>query len=199
MSTSEVDGAKRRFLIAATTAVGGVATIAVATPFVMSMMPSAKARAAGAPIEVDISRLEPGMKLDVEWQGKVVWLINRTKEMLDNLPKLDDRVNDPKSEKKQQPKYAQNETRSIKPEIFVAVGICTHLGCSPNMKKEIGSFADVGENWLGGFFCPCHGSKFDMAGRVFQGVPAPLNLIIPPYKYLSDTRVLIGADDSKEA
>lgn len=193
MSENQVDNSKRRFLVAATSAAGAVAAAGVATPFVLTFLPSERAKAAGAPVEVDISKLEPGQKINVEWRGKPVWIVNRTKEQLDNLPKLDDKLLDPKSDGEMQPDYAKNEARSIKPEILIAVGICTHLGCSPTHRPDIGP-ADLGADWLGGFFCPCHGSKFDLAGRVYKGVPAPKNLEIPPHKYLSDTRVLIGED-----
>ena len=194
MATGDsVNSNKRRFLLGATTAMGAVGAVAAAVPFVISLWPSERAKAAGAPVEVDISKLEPGQKINVEWRGKVVWVIHRTKEMLENIPKLDGRVADPKSEVDHQPKYAKNEDRSIKPEIFVAVGICTHLGCSPTFRPEIAP-ADLGADWLGGFFCPCHQSKFDLAGRVFKGVPAPTNLVIPPYQFLSDTRIRIGED-----
>ena len=194
MATDEgVNNTKRRFLLGATTAVGAVGVIAAAVPFAMSMWPSERAKAAGAPVEVDISKLEPGQKINVEWRGKVVWVIHRTPEMLAALPKLNGRVADPKSEVDHQPKDCKNEDRSIKPEIFVAVGICTHLGCSPTFRPEVAP-PDLGADWPGGFFCPCHQSKFDLAGRVFKGVPAPTNLIIPPYKFLSDTRILVGAD-----
>ena len=188
-----VDRSKRKFLIAATSAVGGVAVAGVAVPFVASMLPSARAKAAGAPVEVDISKVEPGMLLAVEWRGKPVWVVNRTREMLDLLGKHDDRLSDPNSEQPQQPDYAKNPTRSIKPEYLVAVGICTHLGCSPTYRREIGA-ADLGAEWPGGFFCPCHGSAFDLAGRVFAGVPAPVNLVIPPHQYLSDDMLLVGLD-----
>ena len=197
MSNKEVDRSKRRFLVAATTAVGAVGAAVVAVPFVKSMLPSQRAKAAGAPVEVDISKVEPGMLLTVEWRGKPVWIVNRTKEMLDLLVKHDDRLKDPKSEELQQPTYCKNPTRSIKPQFLVAVGICTHLGCSPTFRKEIGP-ADLGADWPGGWFCPCHGSRFDLAARVFKDVPAPTNLVIPPYKYLSDARILIG-EDSKGA
>ncbi len=193
----EMNG-RRRFLIAATSIAGGIAGVAVATPFMMSMMPSERAKAAGAPVEVDISKVEPGMLLMVEWRGKVVWVLNRTPEMLVNLKKLDGQVSDPKSEKDQQPKYAQNETRSIKPAILVVEGVCTHLGCSPVYRKDIAP-ADLGSDWLGGFFCPCHGSKFDLAGRVYKSVPAPTNLVVPPHLYLSDTTLLIGSDRKESA
>lgn len=189
---------RRRFLLAATSVAGGIATVAVATPFVMSMMPSERAKAAGAPVEVDISKVEPGMLLLVEWRGKVVWVLNRTPEMLATLKKLDGEVADPKSEKPQQPQYAQNETRSIKPDILVVEGVCTHLGCSPVFRKDIAP-ADLGPDWIGGFFCPCHGSKFDLAGRVYKAVPAPTNLVVPPHMYLSDTTLLIGSDRKESA
>jgi ubiquinol-cytochrome c reductase iron-sulfur subunit len=184
---------RRRFLLGATSVVGGVGIAATALPFVMSMFPSERAKAAGAPVEVDISKLEPGQKIDVEWRGKVVWLINRTPEMLASLPKVAAQLADSSSEKSDQPAYAKNETRSIKPAILVAVGICTHLGCSPTFRKDVAP-ADLGADWLGGFFCPCHQSKFDLAGRVYRGVPAPTNLVIPPHKYLTDTKVVIGED-----
>lgn len=189
----KVDTGKRKFLIAATSAVGGVAAAGVAIPLVMSMLPSARAKAAGAPVEVDISKIEPGMLLTVEWRGKPVWIVNRTQEMLDMLPKHDAQLADPKSEMPQQPEYCKNATRSIKPEYLVAVGICTHLGCSPTFRKDVGA-ADLGSDWPGGFFCPCHGSRFDLAARVFSGVPAPTNLVIPPHQYLGDAKLLIGVD-----
>jgi ubiquinol-cytochrome c reductase iron-sulfur subunit len=189
----KVDARKRKFLIAATSAVGGVAVAGVAVPLVMSMLPSARAKAAGAPVEVDISKVEPGMLLTVEWRGKPVWIVNRTPEMLGMLAKHDDQLTDPNSEQPQQPEYSKNATRSIKPEYLVAVGICTHLGCSPTFRKDVGA-ADLGGDWPGGFFCPCHGSKFDLAGRVYKGVPAPTNLVIPPHQYLSDAKLLIGVD-----
>lgn len=198
MSASQVDQSKRRFLVTATAAAGGVAAAAVAVPFLASMAPSERARAAGAPVEVEIGKLEPGMLIAVEWRGKPVWVVNRTKEMLDLLEKkATGLVKDAKSEEPQQPDYCKNATRSIKPELLIAVGICTHLGCSPTYRKEVAP-ADLGADWPGGFFCPCHGSKFDLAGRVFKDVPAQSNLEIPPHKYLSDTRVLVG-DDGKGA
>ncbi|MDO9466612.1 MAG: ubiquinol-cytochrome c reductase iron-sulfur subunit [Thiobacillus sp.] len=189
----KVDARKRKFLIAATSAVGGVAVASVAVPLVMSMMPSARAKAAGAPVEVDISKVEPGMLLTVEWRGKPVWIVNRSPEMLALLSKHDANLTDPNSDMPQQPDYCKNPTRSIKPEYLVAVGICTHLGCSPTYRREIGA-ADLGADWSGGFFCPCHGSTFDLAARVFKGVPAPTNLVIPPHQYLSDAKLLIGVD-----
>ncbi len=192
-----VDKQKRRFLIGATAAVGGVGAVAAAVPFAMSFWPSERAKAAGAPVEVDISKLEPGQKINLEWRGKVVWVISRTPTMLKDLPKLDSQLADPNSNYSIQPADAKNEYRSIKPEIFVAIGICTHLGCSPTYRPEVAP-ADLGPEWLGGFFCPCHQSKFDLAARVYKGVPAPTNLTIPPYRFLSDTRIQVGAD-SKSA
>lgn len=196
--SQEVDGHtvnknRRKFLIAATSAVGGVGVAAVAVPMLVSMMPSARARAAGAPVEVEIDKIEPGMLLTVEWRGKPVWIVNRTPEMLELMAKHDGQLADPNSEMPQQPEYCKNATRSIKPEYLVAVGICTHLGCSPTYRKEVGA-ADLGADWPGGFFCPCHGSRFDLAARVYKGVPAPTNLVIPPHQYLSDAKLLIGVD-----
>lgn len=198
MADSNVDRRKRRFLLAATSVAGGVAGVAVAVPFVASMNPSARARAAGAPVEVDLSKVEAGMMVTVEWRGQPVWVVHRTREMIDSLHQLDRVVADPKSSMPMQPDYAKNEARSIKPEYLVLVGICTHLGCSPSQKLAPGAESGLGEEWPGGFFCPCHGSKFDLAGRVYKGVPAPTNLKVPPYTYLSDTRLLIG-EDSKGA
>ena len=190
-----VDRDKRRFLTLLTTGVGAVGVGFAATPFVLSMTPSARAKAAGAPVEVDISKIEPGQMLTVEWRGKPVWIVRRTKEMLATLPALDNVVADPKSKNaNQQPSYAVNENRSIKPELLVVVGICTHLGCSPSQKFQVGPASGLGDDWTGGFFCPCHGSKFDLAGRVFKNVPAPSNLPVPPHMFLSDTRILIGED-----
>ncbi len=195
--TDNVDHSKRRLLIAATTAAGGVAAAGAGAPFVLSLMPSERAKAAGAPVEVDIGAIEPGTMISIEWQGKPVWIVRRTKEMLDLLANHDGDLADPSSSVPQQPDYCNNPTRSIKPEVLVVLGICTHLGCSPTFRPEVAP-ADLGSNWAGGWFCPCHGSRFDLAARVFKGVPAPTNLIIPPHKYLSETRLLIG-DDSKGA
>jgi ubiquinol-cytochrome c reductase iron-sulfur subunit len=191
---SRVDAGKRRFLVGATSVVGGIGVAAAATPFVMSFFPSERAKAAGAPVEIDIGKIEPGQKIDVEWRGKVVWLINRTKPMLESLGKLDPKLADPQSDAPQQPSYCKNEHRSIREAMWVAIGICTHLGCSPTYRPDVAP-ADLGPDWLGGFFCPCHQSKFDLAGRVYKGVPAPTNLVIPPHKYLSDTRIVIGEDE----
>jgi ubiquinol-cytochrome c reductase iron-sulfur subunit len=197
MAEGTVDKGKRRFVIGATSVVGGAGVVAAATPFVMSLFPSERAKAAGAPVEIDISKLEPGQKIDVEWRGKVVWVINRTQAMLDGLAKLDAKLADPGSNQPQQPAYARNPARAIKPQVFVAVGICTHLGCSPTFRPEVAPI-DLGGDWLGGFFCPCHQSKFDLAGRVYAGVPAPTNLVIPPHRYVGETKIVIG-DDGKSA
>ena len=190
-----VDRNKRRFLTLLTTGVGAIGVGFAATPFVLSMTPSARARAAGAPVEVDISKLEPGQMMTVEWRGKPVWIVRRTKDMLATLPALDKQLADPESKvADQQPAYAANPARSLKPEVLVLVGICTHLGCSPSQKFQVGPASGMGDDWTGGFFCPCHGSKFDLAGRVFKGVPAPTNLPVPPHMFLSDTRIVIGED-----
>ncbi|MDQ5878638.1 MAG: ubiquinol-cytochrome c reductase iron-sulfur subunit [Pseudomonadota bacterium] len=189
----KVDCGRRR-LVVTTAAVGGVGALAALVPFVSSLLPSERAKAAGAPVEVDISKLESGQMMTVEWRGKPVWIINRNKEMLETLPKLDDQMADPKSEKKMQPDYAKNETRSIKPEILVTVGICTHLGCSPSSKFKKGAEEGMAADWQGGFLCPCHGSTFDFAGRVYKSKPAPDNLEVPPHYYIADGRILIGED-----
>ena len=197
MSNNEVNRTRRNLLIA-TSVVGGVGVATAAWPFIASMTPSAKAKGLGAPIEVDISKLESGAKLTVAWRGKPVWIISRDKQMLDLLGKHDGRLTDPKSEGSIQPEYCKNPYRSIKPELMVAVGICTHLGCSPSDKLKPESDNETGPNWPGGFYCPCHGSRFDLATRVFKGSPAPTNLVVPPHKYLSATLIRIG-DDSKGA
>ncbi|MGH8802766.1 MAG: ubiquinol-cytochrome c reductase iron-sulfur subunit [Casimicrobiaceae bacterium] len=182
---------KRRFLIGATSVVGGIGVIGAASPFVASLFPSEAAKAAGAPVEVDISKLEPGMMITVEWRSKPIFVLNRTDAMLTTLPKLNSRVADPNSEVPHQPSYCKNEDRSIKPGMWVAIGICTHLGCVPTFRPDVAP-ADLGPDWLGGFFCPCHQSKYDLAGRVFKDVPAPTNLYIPPYRYASDIRIVVG-------
>jgi ubiquinol-cytochrome c reductase iron-sulfur subunit len=194
MADPKIDGGKRRFLLATSSVLGGVATVATATPFFASMLPSARARAAGAPVEVDISRVEPGMMLRAEWRGQPIFVVHRTAEMLEDVKKMDPRVADPTSDGSVQPEYAKNEYRSRKPEYLVLIGICTHLGCSPFDKLQLGADSGLGSDWLGGFFCPCHGSKFDLAGRVFKDVPAPTNLKVPPYTFISDSRILIGDD-----
>lgn len=191
-----VDTSKRTWLIASSCA-GVVGAGAVAVPFVSSFQPSERAKAAGAAVEVDISALQPGQKLTVEWRGKPVWIVRRTEEQVAALPSLDGELADPKSERKPDeltPEYARNEWRSRKKEFLIAVGICSHLGCSPSDKFQKGAQPSLPDNWIGGFLCPCHGSTFDLAGRVFKNKPAPDNLEIPPHMYLSDTRVLIGED-----
>jgi len=196
MSTDNVvDTKRRRFLVNSTSVVAAVGAGFVAVPFLSSWMPSERAKNAGAPVEVDISKLEEGRLMIVEWQSKPVWIVKRSAKTLSDLVTLDDKLSDPNSENvDQQPAYAQNADRSIKPEISVLVGICTHLGCSPTFRPDIGA-VDLGADWLGGFFCPCHSSKFDLAGRVYQGVPAPTNLVVPPHKYVSDNVIVIGVDE----
>lgn len=191
MINEGVDKSKRQFLTSALTVVGAVGTGYLAVPFLAQMQPSVKAMAAGAPVEVDISKMEAGQLIRVAWRGKPVWILNRTPEVLDTLKTLDSQLRDPLSVESLQPDYSKNPVRSIKPEIFVAIGLCTHLGCSPTFRPEIAPH-DLGDNWKGGFFCPCHGSWFDLAGRVFQGVPAPTNLEIPPYRYVTDTLIIVG-------
>ncbi len=186
----------RRTWIAITCGAGAVGGAAVAVPFVSTFAPSERARAAGAAVEVDISAMQPGEKLTVEWRGKPVWILRRTPEQLATLPKLEGELADPKSDRKAYPTpaYAKNQHRSIKPEFFVGVGICSHLGCSPSDKFQPGAQPSLPDNWAGGFLCPCHGSTFDLAGRVFKNKPAPDNLEVPPHMYLSDTTLLIGED-----
>jgi ubiquinol-cytochrome c reductase iron-sulfur subunit len=195
MADKELDWGKRRFLVAATSVAGGIAGAATAVPFVASMLPSERAKAAGAPVEADIGNLAPGEMTRVEWRGKPVWIVRRTKEMLESVVQSDGRVADPKSERKKEltPEYARNEFRSIKPEYLVVVGICSHLGCSPvdKFKAQAEAFE---ADWKGGFYCPCHGSLFDLAGRVYKNKPAPDNLEVPPYKFLSDSKIVIGED-----
>ncbi|MBA1443507.1 MAG: ubiquinol-cytochrome c reductase iron-sulfur subunit [Chromatiales bacterium] len=194
MSADGVDLKRRRTLTLATSAVGAVGAGFVVYPFLAAWAPSEKAKAAGAPVEASIGKLEPGQMMRVKWRGKPVWIVFRTEQNLKDLPTLDATLQDPASDDTgQQPDYCKNPFRSIKEKYLVAVGICTHLGCSPTYRPEVAP-ADLGPGWKGGFFCPCHGSRFDLAGRVYLGVPAPKNLEIPPYQYLSDTRILIGAD-----
>ncbi|MCB1619662.1 MAG: ubiquinol-cytochrome c reductase iron-sulfur subunit [Thiothrix sp.] len=191
MANSGVDVKRRRFLVASTSVVGAAGAAALVTPFLYSMSPSARALAAGAPVEVDISKLEPGMLQLVMWRGKPVWVVNRTEEMLAALPGLDNRLKDPKSEMPQQPEYAKNEYRSREAKYLVLVGICTHLGCSPTYRPEVAP-ADLGADWKGGWYCACHGSRFDLAGRVFKNVPAGANLEVPPYYFEDEHTILIG-------
>ena len=193
MSGDETNYARRRFLTTATTVIGAVGTGFVAVPFISFMSPSARARAAGAPVRADISKLEPGQMIRVEYRGKPVWIVRRTQENLDTLKEMEPLLADAVSEISDQPEYAQNAQRSIKPEILVLIGICTHLGCSPTYRPDVAP-VDLGPDWQGGFFCPCHGSKFDIAGRVFKGMPAPTNLPVPRYHFLSDAEILIGED-----
>ena len=190
---NKMDCGRRRLLLA-TSAAGGAMTVAAAVPFVASLTPSERAKAAGAPVEADISKLAPGEMMTVEWRGKPVWILRRTEAMLESLKKTDSEVSDPNSDKPMQPPYAKNEGRSIKPEYLVVVGICTHLGCSPSEKFKTGAESGISNDWPGGFLCPCHGSTFDLAGLVYKSKPAPDNLEVPPHKYLTDATILIGDD-----
>jgi len=187
------DPKRRKLLVGGAAAVGGLGAAALVGSMAASMSPSARAKAAGAPIEADISKIGKGQLLTVEWRGKPVWIVNRTEEALATLTADLDRLSDPASDVEAQPAYAQNETRSIKPQFLVVVGVCTHLGCSPTYRPELAP-PDLGSDWDGGFFCPCHGSKFDLAGRVYAGVPAPTNLEIPPYRYVDDNTIVVGED-----
>ncbi len=199
MSEQDVDLGRRRFLTVATAVTGGVGVALAATPFMASMKPSARAQALGAAVDLDISKLEPGAMLKAEWRGKAIYVVNRTADELQRLNKLGaEQLRDPDSEEPQQPAYARNEYRSIKKDILVLVGVCTHLGCAPEFRPEVAP-EDLGPQWPGGFFCACHGSKFDLAGRVYKGVPAPLNLPVPPHRYLADTVILIGDDTGAQA
>ena len=196
VSSVPADPSKRNWILT-TAAVGGAGAAAVAVPFISSFQPSERAKAAGAAVEVDISALKPGEKVTVEWRGKPVWILKRTPEQLEGLKKTESQLADPKSERKPgelTPAYARNALRSIKPELFVAVGICSHLGCSPIDKLQTGAQPSLPDDWEGGFLCPCHGSTFDVAGRVFKNKPAPDNLEVPPHMYLSDSKLLIGED-----
>ena len=194
----KVDVTRRRFLTSSAKIVGGVGLVTTAVPFVKSMEPSAKTQAAGAPVEVDLSKIEPGEMVREEWRGKPIWIVNRTKKMLQTLKDVEPKLRDPNSDEAQQPQYAHNEYRSIKPEFLVLVGICTHLGCSPTFRPDIAP-EDLGSNWEGGFFCSCHGSRFDLAGRVYRGVPAPKNLEVPPYRYAADDKIVIGESEKEKA
>ena len=196
MVDDRVNNGRRRFLTAVTSGVGAVGGVFVATPFILSMTPSERAKAAGAPVEIDISRLKPGQMLKEIWRGKPVWVVSRTPEMLESLKAIEGELQDPASTRSVQPASKQNQFRSEKPEILVLVGICTHLGCSPVQKFAIGPASGISDDWPGGFWCPCHGSKFDMAGRVYKNVPAPDNLEVPPYQFLNDTLILVGEEGS---
>ncbi|MGM0769651.1 MAG: ubiquinol-cytochrome c reductase iron-sulfur subunit [Pseudomonadota bacterium] len=193
MSNGDVSQGRRRFLIGATSVVGGVGVVGAAVPFVASWNPSAKAEAAGAPVTANVSKLEPGQQMTVEWRGKPVWIVRRTPEMLENIEKLNDRVKDPESEGAAQPAYIEGIHRALKEEYVVLVGICTHLGCSPQFRPEVAP-ADLGENWLGGFYCACHGSRYDLSGRVYANQPAPQNLEIPPYRFDDESTLTVGLD-----
>lgn len=196
MSNDGVNAGRRRFLVAATSVVGAAGAVGAAVPFVGSWFPSAKAKAAGAPVKVNISKIEPGQQIVAEWRGQPVFILNRTEEMLQALPKLNAELADPSSQASVQPEYVNPEARSIKPEILVLVGLCTHLGCSPSFRPEVAP-ADLGAQWVGGYFCPCHGSRYDLAGRVYKSQPAPLNLPVPPHSYESADVIVLGVDQEK--
>ena len=196
MSNDGVNAGRRRFLVAATSVVGAAGAVGAAVPFVGSWFPSAKAKAAGAPVKVNISKIEPGQQIVAEWRGQPVFILNRTEEMLQALPKLNAELADPSSQASVQPEYVNPEARSIKPEILVLVGLCTHLGCSPSFRPEVAP-ADLGAQWFGGYFCPCHGSRYDLAGRVYKSQPAPLNLPVPPHSYESADVIVLGVDQEK--
>jgi len=193
MSNDGVNNGRRRFLVAATGVVGAAGAVGVAVPFVGSWFPSARAKAAGAPVKVNVSKLEAGQQIVAEWRGQPVFVSRRTQEALQTLEEMNDRVADPQSESASQPDYVDGIARAIKPEVLVVMGICTHLGCSPLFRPEVAS-ADMGADWKGGYFCPCHSSRYDMSGRVFRGQPAPLNLPVPPQNYESDDIIVIGLD-----
>ena len=193
MQAADTDKQRRRFLTTAATVVGGAGVLATAIPFMSTLSPSARTRAFGAPVEVDISKLQPGQRMIANWQGKPVWILRRDEKTLSVLETLDGELKDPKSDARQQPDYAKNEYRSVKSEYLVVIGICTHLGCSPNYFPA-DEQQELGPDWKGGFWCPCHGSRFDMAGRVYKGVPAPANLVVPPYKFVNATVIRIGDD-----
>jgi ubiquinol-cytochrome c reductase iron-sulfur subunit len=196
--SEQVDQGRRQLLTVATTLTGAVGVAFAAAPFLASWKPSARAKALGAPVEIDISKLEPGAMLKIEWRGKPVWVVRRTPEMLGTLGTLDALLADPESDQSKQPDYAKNDARAVKPEYFVVLGVCTHLGCAPMSRFEPGD-AELGADWPGGFYCPCHGSKFDLSGRVFRGVPAPTNLEIPPYTFADSGHILIGVDQERLA
>lgn len=199
MSNEGVNQGRRRFLTGATCVVGAAGVAGAAVPFVGSWFPSAKAKAAGAPVKIDIGRLEPGERMVEEWRGQPVYVVRRPKAALDSLAALRDKLRDPESEESNQPDYVDPVARSIRPEFLVMVGLCTHLGCAPIYRPEVGATDLGGDEWLGGFFCPCHGSKFDLAGRVYKGVPAPTNLTVPPYHFESDNVIVVGIDQEEMA
>lgn len=199
MSEDGVNAGRRKFLTAATSVVGAAGAVGVAVPFVGSWNPSAKAKAAGAPVKANIGKIEPGQMITLEWRGKPVYVVRRTEAILEGIRESDAQVLDPQSQELQQPEYAQNEYRSIKPEFAVLLGVCTHLGCAPMFRPDVGAADLGGSKWHGGFFCPCHGSKFDLAGRVFKGVPAPTNLEVPPHSYEGDYLLTVGIDPEQGA
>ncbi|MFW9267685.1 ubiquinol-cytochrome c reductase iron-sulfur subunit [Pseudomonas sp. Z1-14] len=196
MSNDGVNAGRRRFLVAATSVVGAAGAVGAAVPFVGSWFPSAKAKAAGAPVKVNVSKIEPGQQMIAEWRGQPVFIVRRTEEILGNLKKIEGQLSDPSSKNSVQPEYVNPETRSIKPEVLLLIGICTHLGCSPTFRPEVAP-ADLGKDWVGGYFCPCHGSHYDLAGRVYKSQPAPLNLPVPPHSYESDDIIVVGVDTEK--
>lgn len=196
MSENAVDLDRRRFLTGTAVVIGGIGAATAAVPFIASFQPSARAKAIGAPVEADISAVEPGQRVTFKWRGKPVWVLRRTNEQIEAL-KAGSGLRDPESKESEQPKFAVNAWRSSKPEYLVLVGICTHLGCSPTFRPV--ADAETGADWKGGFYCPCHGSKFDLAGRVFAGVPAPLNMVVPPYRYVDDKHIVIGEEDGGSA
>ena len=194
MSSEGVNSGRRKFLTAATSVVGVAGAVGIAVPFVGSWNPSAKAKAAGAPVKADIGNLEPGQMVVVEWRGKPVYVLHRTEDQIADLPQLNGDLKDPDSQISDQPAYITGIDRSIRPDILVVVGLCTHLGCAPKFRPEVGAADLGGDEWLGGFFCPCHGSKFDLSGRVYSGVPASANLVVPPYSFEGDSVLVIGVD-----
>ena len=196
MSNDGVNVGRRRFLVAATSVVGAAGAVGAAVPFVGSWFPSAKAKAAGAPVKVNVAKIEPGQQIVAEWRGKPVFIVRRTDEILANLAKLEGAVADPESKASEQPTYVDPKVRSIKPDLLVVEGLCTHLGCAPSFRPEVAP-ADLGADWVGGYFCPCHGSRYDLAGRVYKAQPAPLNLPVPPPTYESDDVIIVGVDQEK--
>ncbi|MDO9617801.1 MAG: ubiquinol-cytochrome c reductase iron-sulfur subunit [Pseudomonas sp.] len=196
MSNDGVNAGRRRFLVAATSVVGAAGAVGAAVPFVGSWFPSAKAKAAGAPVKVNVSKIEPGQQMVAEWRGQPVFIVRRTEEILSNLVKIEGQLADFDSKASEQPSYVDPKTRSIKPELLLLVGLCTHLGCAPSFRPEVAP-ADLGADWVGGYFCPCHGSRYDLAGRVYKAQPAPLNLPVPPHTYETDDVIIIGVDQEK--
>ena len=196
MSNDGVNAGRRRFLVAATSVVGAAGAVGAAVPFVGSWFPSAKAKAAGAPVKVNVSKIEPGQQMVAEWRGQPVFIVRRTEEILGNLVKLEPQLADFEAKASEQPSYVDPKTRSIKPELLLLVGLCTHLGCAPSFRPEVAP-ADLGAGWVGGYFCPCHGSRYDLAGRVYKAQPAPLNLPVPPHTYESDDVIIIGVDQEQ--